>query len=449
MTAGAVGGQTPSDVPGDKRGLTPSDGRMKRVAIAALVLAALTAGCGGHHGASKNDADSRSSPSAHRTGGDRTPSPSQQLQALVVRRARALGAGDAGAYAATSLPRRRARDRRAARDARRVGVTGAQAGIRRAEVQGRRATLHVVEAYTVRGIRGAFRATRTLRAVRHRGAWLVSGVAGARSRPPWEVAAYRRDDLPHFVLLAPAAVDVRAAGLPDALAAGYARIADALPRAHLRRRYLAVVAADAAAARALTARIGGLGGLAAVADTAVRQSGPAERVRAVLSQRLLVVWPAFSTQPAEERRRVVAHELTHLVLAGRTSGRTPSWLLEGIALYVSGDQRSDEAGAVLRGAAGAAGTAAAPALDLRRLSGRGAIARLRGSQQAGAYAYASAAAFAIADRYGSRALLRLYDAFGDPSLHGRPGAALTDRAMRRTLGVGLGAFERRLRASLP
>jgi hypothetical protein len=122
--------------------------------------------------------------------------------------------------------------------------------------------------------------------------------------------------------------------------------------------------------------------------------------------------------------------------------------VEGIALYVSGDRRADQAAAVLSGLAGSEGEAARPALSLRRLSAPNAIAGLTGAEQAGAYAYASAAAFAIADRDGRRALLRLYDSFADPSLPGRPGARLTSRALRRAIGEGLAAFERDLRAGL-
>jgi hypothetical protein len=171
-------------------------------------------------------------------------------------------------------------------------------------------------------------------------------------------------------------------------------------------------------------------------------------VSRVVSQRLLVVWPAFTALDGDARRRVVAHELTHAVLADVTSGRTPSWLVEGIALYVSGDDRRDQVAAVLGGRAGEAGSEASTAFTLRGLSAPDAIARLGGPRQAGAYAYASAAAFTLAERYGRRALLRLYDAFNDESLHGRPGAALADRALRRSVGEGLDALERELRAAL-
>ena len=71
----------------------------------------------------------------------------------------------------------------------------------------------------------------------------------------------------------------------------------------------------------------------------MQETGPAQRVSAVVSQRLVVVWPPFSSLDADGQQRVVTHELTHAALAGVTSGRTPAWLSEGIALYVSEDRR--------------------------------------------------------------------------------------------------------------
>ncbi len=83
----------------------------------------------------------------------------------------------------------------------------------------------------------------------------------------------------------------------------------------LRRRYLVVVAGDAAQARQMTTGIRGVATLAAISDSAVREQGPADRVVQVASQRLLVVWPAFAPLDADGRARVVAHELTHAALA--------------------------------------------------------------------------------------------------------------------------------------
>ena len=153
-------------------------------------------------------------------------------------------------------------------------------------------------------------------------------------------------------------------------------------------------------------------------------------------QRLLVA--VAGLRPAlgvDERRRVVAHELTHAALAGATSGRTPAWLVEGIALYVSGDQRA--------GRGGRRCCSGAPARGRRRSSARpSGRSRWRarapnaidaaGGRPAAPWRYAYASAAALRDRRqhgGRRALLRLYDAFGDPRLPGRPaaGSTLTSR----------------------
>ena len=125
-----------------------------------------------------------------------------------------------------------------------------------------------------------------------------------------------------------------------------------------------------------------------------------------------MVLPAFTALGPDGRRRLITHELTHAALTGATSGRTPAWLVEGVALYVSGDRRP-----------------APPGADLGALSAPGAIARASGDAQAAAYATSSAAAFAIADRFGQRRLLKLYDAFNDPKLIGAPGP--TARPPRR------------------
>jgi hypothetical protein len=172
--------------------------------------------------------------------------------------------------------------------------------------------------------------------------------------------------------------------------------------------------------RGLTRQIHGLESLAAISDSTINERGAARAVTAVVSLRLLVIASAYSALVPEGRRRVIAHELTHAALAGSTSGRTPAWLVEGVAMYVSGDRRP-----------------APPDGDLAALSKPASIARLSGARQAAAYAASSAAAFAIVDRFGPRRLLALYDAFNDPALAGEPGRRLVDRALRRELGVSL------------
>jgi hypothetical protein len=185
-----------------------------------------------------------------------------------------------------------------------------------------------------------------------------------------------------------------------------------------------VVAAGSAQARELTTEIRGVETLTAISDAAIREKGPARAVADVVSVRLLVVWPPFAQLDADGRSRVITHELTHAALAGATSGRTPSWLVEGVPMYVSNDRRIPP-----------------PEANLGALSQPDAIGRLTGDTQATAYATSSAAAFTIADRYGRAGLLRLYDAFNDPKLVGSPGPQLVNRALRRGLGTSLGEIE--------
>ena len=83
-------------------------------------------------------------------------------------------------------------------------------------------------------------------------------------------------------------------------------------------------------------------------------------------------------------------------------------------------------------------------LTLTALSQPDAIGRLSGKAQSAAYAYASAAAFYINDRFGRRKLLRLYDAFNREALAGE-GPELADQAVRAVLGMPLTRLERDLR----
>ena len=80
-------------------------------------------------------------------------------------------------------------------------------------------------------------------------------------------------------------------------------------------------------------------------------------------------------------------------------------------MYVSGDNRSGDAGALISGRGvlrdpskqGAAKTA----MSLARLSNADALDNMSSVALAFAYSYSSAAAYAIADKHGRKALLRL------------------------------------------
>lgn len=367
------------------------------------------AGCGGGDDPSPRSQAPPGSPAERPQ-----PSAEQQIADLFEERAAALEAGDAGAYAATGRPR----DRAVARRARRLRLRDVELEATNISVSGDRARVRVAARYGIAGVRGRFEATQRVRAVRTGAGWRVAGARAGRGRPPWEVDDFRERRSEHFVVLAPPEVPVEE--LVVALEDGYATMRELLSGGRLRRRYLVLVAGGAQQARALTTAIRGVETLAALSDASVIQQGPAEAVARVISLRLVVVWPPFSALDADGRSRVVTHELTHAALTGSTSGRTPAWLTEGVALYVSGDRRS-----------------APPGADLAALSRPDSIARLTGPSQATAYSASSAAAFAIADQFGTDGLLDLYEAFNDPRLRGRPGPRLVERALRRVLGITL------------
>ena len=58
-----------------------------------------------------------------------------------------------------------------------------------------------------------------------------------------------------------------------------------------------------------------------------------------------------------------------------------------------------------------------------------------------AYSYASAAAYAIADKYGPKALLRLYTGFNSQKYKGPAGRSLSDKVVRGTLNTSLKSLE--------
>jgi hypothetical protein len=313
------------------------------------------------------------------------------------------------------------RARRTTERVARLGVRRAHYDIARVALRGRRARIRARLSYRVRGVRGDFGTPRSFVARKRRGRWRVSRVGGERDADPWEVDDYVRTVLPHFVVLHPRDIPAPV----DALEDGYARLEQTLRRSRLRRRYLVVVARDGEDAHRLTRHIAGVASLTALTDT---QLGAGTRIAA---QRLLIVQDNFGLTSAEDQQSVVTHELAHAVLAPFATGRTPAWLIEGVALYVSDDDRRAEYAAL----------SSVP--TLAAMSTPYAIARLSGEEQRAAYAASSAAAHVIAERFGRNALLRLYRAYARPGPL-RGSAGYSDRVVRRTLGVGLDELQRTL-----
>jgi hypothetical protein len=351
---------------------------------------------------------------------------------MLARRAAALQAGDGAALAATAATAaQKARDRRAAARAGRLPLRSVRIGLVRVRRAGNRARVTARIGYGLPGTRDRYAAVRRMtvrRGASAGAAWRLVREHGTRGRHPWEVADFVAARSAHFRILA--ATRAQAAALAPALEDAYARMKQRLPpELRLRRRYTAIRAASVADARALTTSISGLERLLALTDVAVRDSDAGAR-RRVVSLRLLIVGPRFDALDVAGRRRVVTHELTHAALAGITSDRTPAWLQEGVALYVSGDRRVGEA--ALRRSSH----------RISRLAKPDAIAELSGPAQQAGYADASAAAYYVSERYGQSGLLDLFAAFDDPRVRG--GRGVVDRVLRRELGASLPRFERGL-----
>ena len=405
-----------------------------RLILVGLVALA-AAGCGGGGEAGKEDADRKLGPEAQKAldeldAAAAPADPAAAVAELLSERARALEAADGRSLTATATGTQRALDRRSARRAKRLAIKRIRFVPEAVETSGDRAKVTVTMSYRVRGMSRPFVTGRRIVARKLAAGWRVTRDS-PRSEPlPWEVAAFEATREPHVVLLTAPRVD--AAPLRAGLAEAYRQIQRDLPARDLPRSVLVIAARDAAQTERLAGPIAK--GVVALANVRVDfGSAPALRVERVLAQRMIVVDSLWSTLSPVERQSTLVHEMTHTALNADTSGRTPPWLVEGVAMYVSGDDRSEEAR--LRA------TGLGPTMNLRQLCKPDSIFRMGARDQGAAYAASSAAAEQIVARRGSKALFRLYDAFNDPAIRGRTCAATTDRAMRRTVDMSLAELE--------
>jgi len=403
-----------------------------RLILAGLVAVAV-AGCGG--GEQKEAQEPKLAPEAQAALDElddkaKPPDDAAAIAELLRERARALEDRDGLALSATATGGQQARDRRSAKRAKSLSIERVRLVADDLQTTGGRAKAVVRMSYRVRGMKRPFHTERKLVARRRSVGWRVARDVPRVEPLPWEVAAFKATRVPHVVLLTPPGVDVTP--LRDGLADAYREIRRDLPARDLPRSVLVVGARDAAQAERLTGRIAR--GVVALANVAVRFGpAPAFPVDRVLGQRMIVIDSRWSVQPEDKRHATLVHEMTHTALNPDTAGRTPPWLVEGVAMYVSGDDRSEEAR--LRAAG------AAQSMRLRRLCKPNSIFRLSGREQGAAYAASSAAAEAIVDRRGSKGLFRLYDAFNDSTIEARTCVATTDRVLRRTLDMSLGELQ--------
>ena len=219
------------------------------------------------------------------------------------------------------------------------------------EVDGDRATLRVDMVYSLR--RHSTRYFKTLaddRAARRPTGWRVAARPPVRGRArAWEYTSYKARTSQHFLALAPKSLKV--GSLMTDLEKGRARMKRGLPGINAPDRMLVIVARTSTDTKALTKDLHTISALVAVAEAQVSLRGPgAARSTEVSGQRVFVLWRSYGNRSAKERRMVIAHELVHAALVKRTGGRVPPWLVEGIAMYASGDKRAGDAGALLSGA---------------------------------------------------------------------------------------------------
>jgi hypothetical protein len=403
--------------------------------LASGLAALAVAGCGGDGEAEKKPPKPKLSAEAQKAideldASARPPDDAANIKRMLGERARALEAEDVLALSATAIGRQRARDRRSARRAKPLAIERIRFVPEDLQTSGDRARIAVTMSYRVRGMRRPFLTARRILARKKSVGWRVTSDK-PRSEPlPWEVHPFRATRSRHVVLLAPRGMDTKP--LRSGLERAYRDIRRDLPSRDLPPNVLVIAARDAHQTKQLTGRVAD--GIVALANVSVEWGPPpALQVERVLAQRLIVVVDRWRTQDDAARQSTLVHEMTHTALDPDTSARTPPWLSEGVAMYVSNDDRSAEARARAAGLG--------PSMKLRQLCKPSSIFRLQGSKQDGAYAISSAAAETIVARRGTKGLFKLYDAFNDSRIPGHPGARTTDRVLRRTLGMSLAQLD--------
>jgi hypothetical protein len=407
---------------------------------AALLLSACGDSAGTTSPAKKSsEAKSKATPAA-----TRPPNDTQQLADLIAARAQALKGSSPQAYLDTSTGSQVAKDRRAAASFKALPIDDVEMSIEGTEVEGERATLRVDTYYTFDDIDSEYRKTSRVTALKTEDGWRVS-----RDRPsagalaPWEYTRYTARTSKHFTALAPRKLKV--GSLMRDLEKGRTRMQRGLRGVKAPDRTLVIVARTGTDTKALTKDLKTLSSLVAVAETKFNLEGPAQRITDLSGERIFVLWRSYGNRSATERQKVIAHELVHAALAKRTSGRTPPWLYEGIAMYASGDNRSGDAGALISGRGvlrdSSKQGAAKSAMSLTKLSNPRALHKMSPVSLAFAYSFSSAAAYAIAEKHGRKALLRLISAFNSEKVRGKPGRKLNDKVVRKVLKKSLNQLE--------
>ncbi|MET0684768.1 MAG: hypothetical protein ABW060_05600 [Solirubrobacteraceae bacterium] len=403
--------------------------RRTLAALLPLVAAAAVSGCGGGgDGGAKepsgNDEQKELLDSVDTRPRDVDDS-DEEIKQLLADRAAALEQRDAKVLRATATGAQRKRDERALANLDELPLERVRLEPGELQISGRRATMQAGMAYRVKGASRAFLTSRKVVARRSAAGWRIVRDVPRHDALPWEVERYTATTGRNVVLLTPP--EVQPGTLMPGLQAAYGKIARDLPARDLPERVLVIAARDAGQVKRLDGN-GINGGVVAMASVFVDyKPGGALEVQRVLSQRMTIVMDRYDRMPEQEREWTLAHEMVHTAMNPDTSGRTPQWIIEGVAMYVSGEDLS-----------GYTGSVAGDRPSLTELSKRDAIANLSDSDaQGAAYVVASAAAEEIAERKGNKGLFRFYEAFNDSTITGPPGPRTTDKVLRKSVGMSL------------
>ncbi|MFI6516594.1 hypothetical protein ACIBF1_13630 [Spirillospora sp. NPDC050679] len=426
MTPGPAEPDGPAAPPAVPGGAAGPFGRRRAVALAAAGAAAcLAAGLG------LATASPDSPPPA--SAGAPAPAPASALdrraaEAVLANRARAVRDRDRTAFLATVATAPAAFQQEQARlfdNLRRLPLEGWQervAGVEDGDTPGA-VTVRVALSYRLTGYdRAPVTRTRYLAFAPRAGTWVISGPP---ARGPGDAEMW--DGGPVTVARGRSSLVIGdAPGLPEIAR----RIDRAVPAVSAvtgtgwARRAVVLAPADAARAAALA---GPDRDLSEIAALAVAGGGAPEGG----GDRIIVSPATFARLNELGREVVLTHELTHVATGGARDGRTPVWLIEGLADYVG--YRGTRVG--VRAAAGELAREVAGGRPPAALPGPEAFEG--GSDRlAQSYQESWLACRMIAERYGEATLLRLYRAAGRMS---------EDAALRSVLGVDRARFTARWR----
>lgn len=201
------------------------------------------------------------------------------------------------------------------------------------------------------------------------------------------------------------------------------------------RHVVALVPATEQKAEDLVGDVRNLDDIAALAAITGDEGG-----KGTGEDRVVIAPTAFGRLTTLGRHVVLTHELVHVAMGGARDGRTPMWLIEGMADYVGYKNAGVTTKAAGRELANLIASGDMPSAPPGRTEFGGS-----GDRLSAAYEEAWLACRMVARRYGEDTLVRLYRTAGnEPGEAGDPRAE--DRALRSVLGIDAAHFDEQWRA---